>query len=54
MKKIKVTIRKPGWFPKEIELTIRETKTGYPYLPDWNFLKEALGCKMEEKGGQNG
>ena len=53
MKTTKLTIRPKGWFPRETAITIRERKTGYPYLPDYRAMKEALSagfimCKMEE------
>uniref|UniRef100_A0A6M3LRE0 Uncharacterized protein n=1 Tax=viral metagenome TaxID=1070528 RepID=A0A6M3LRE0_9ZZZZ len=52
MKMIKMTTINTGWFQKEQVMTIRECKTGYPQLPDWRKLKEALSefvrCKMEE------
>ena len=55
MKTIKITIKEPGWFPKEQVMTIQECKTGYPYLKDWKALKAALSefkrCKAEE--GEN-
>jgi len=54
MKITKLTIRLKDWFPRETEITVRECKTGYPYLPDYRAMKEALSaggfimCKMEE------
>jgi len=52
MKTIKITIKEPGWFPKETVMIVRECKTGYPYLKDWKALKAALSefkrCKAEE------
>ena len=54
MKTTKLTIRPKGWFPRETLITIRECKTGYPYLPDYRAMKEALSaggfimCRMEE------
>jgi len=48
-----ITIKEPGWFPKEKVIAVRECKTGYPYLRDWRVLKEALSefrrCRMEEE-----
>ena len=54
MKTTKLTIRPKGWFPREMAITVRECKTGYPFLPDYRKLKEALSaggfimCRMEE------
>ena len=60
MKTIKVTIKPATMWGSSKDnsvLTIRETKTGYPYLRDWKALKATLSefrrCKMEE-GGQDG
>jgi len=51
MKTIKVTIKRGLRKPKE--LTIREGKTGYPYLKDYRAMKAALSefrrCRMEEE-----
>ena len=57
MKTTKLTIRPKGWFPRETAITVRECKTGYPFLSDYRAMKEALSsgfimCKMEE--GEDG
>ena len=49
---IKVTTIKPRIFSREEVMTVRECKTGYPYLRDWRAMKAALSefvrCKVEE------
>ena len=55
MKTIKVTIKPAtmwGSSKDNKELTVRECKTGYPFLRDWRVLKAALAefrrCRMED------